>query len=180
MTVSLVGASFVESGSPLVAQLRAQLGDVFTYGVRGAKIGPAVDAWMSAHPSGSMTDALVFEMGGNGPPTSEQVREAHRRLATRARSVRWVLPPEWPVQGRTKANRDAARVAILGAGVPVVRHAFAPRSSELARDGQHLTPDGYRRFASAVVEALPKGSGIAPAIVLVSILAAGVAAAVLA
>jgi hypothetical protein len=149
--MNVVGASFVEPSSPLVTQLRNELGDVTTFGVRGATVARWLSSFVSAVPPQSNAPCLVFEMGGNGAPTASQVRNAHAVLRNHATDVRWVLPPEWPVAGDTKARRDATRAAILAAHVPVVRHGWKPLPGDLAGDAQHLRPVAYRAFASAVV-----------------------------
>jgi lysophospholipase L1-like esterase len=150
MTTRVVGASFVEPGSPLVAELGVKLGSVVTHGVRGSTVAKWLEAFKKAVPVGTRDPLLVFEMGGNGVTSSDAVKRAHAELVTRARDVRWVLPPEWPIAGTVKTNRDAARAAILAANVPTIRHGWQPSRSDLSGDGQHLTPAGYRKFADAV------------------------------
>lgn len=174
MKVVLVGASFVEAGSPLVValevQLSAELGEpveVVGLGVRGARLPRwLAEARRNRDELASSTLIGVVELGGNGVPGPNEVRAAHNELEEMGPVV-WVDPPVWP-SGTIRTAREATHEAIVDAGVPRVRTRRVVSSSDLAPDGAHLTRTGYRRFAEAIAPAMARrlkgGFGIVAAV----------------
>lgn len=162
VTVAVVGASFVEPGSPLVASLGALLRDAHGREVRVVGLGlrgRSLSGWLSGLEADraaldvlrAASLVLAFELGGNGVPAAADVVAADRRLrALAAAPVLWVDPPEWPVPGRTATRRDAARAELATSGVDRIRHGYVPAVADVAPDGAHLVRRGYQRFAAAV------------------------------
>lgn len=160
MTDLAVGASWASSSSPLVRALERATGRA----VRGVGLsGAALRTWAAgtAAPEAGQV-VYVFEMGGNTQHARvEDVRAVHRKLISRGAHVAWVLPPAWPATHSARAatvatRREAMRVAILAAGVPVIRHGWRATEADL-RDYAHLTTDGYARFVQAIVNS--RGGG---------------------
>lgn len=193
VSIAVVGASFAEPGSPLVATLSALLRDAHGRPVDAVGLGlrgRALGGWLSGlEADRAALDALraadlvlVLELGGNGVAGPEQIAAAHARLrALAAAPVLWAEPPEWPIPNATARRRSAARAALVDSGADRVRHGYVPSVSEVAGDGAHLTREGYRRFAASlapfVSRRLRRTGSIPPVAVglLFAALAAGLA-----
>lgn len=154
MFVVVVGASFAEPGSPLVAGLEAELGadvEVVGVGVRGAPLTRWLPRTLAEH-GRTLAEAdavVVVELGGNGVPDPADVDDAHRELRAFGAPVVWLDPPRWPSSSPAAPRRAQTAAALARAGVPVARSGWAPAETQLAGDRAHLTPGGYRAMARA-------------------------------
>lgn len=190
LVVALVGASFVEPGSPMVDALGALLRDAHGREVRVVglgKRGRSLAAWLSAV-EGSRADlevlrssalVLVAEFGGNGIASADAIGAADRRLRQLSGGpVLWMEPPRpWPGSERVAAGREGAARELVASGVPRVRHLYAPARSHVAPDGAHLTREGFRALAGAVAPFASRrlrgtGGGWVPLVVALGVVVA--------
>lgn len=156
-SIVVAGASWVEPRSALVRALAAAMpgASVKAAGVRGATIRRWLPAMEAENLRGRVV--LVVEMGGNGAPTREQVLAADASLRQQgAHDVIWALPPVWPVEGRTKEKRSAARQAIRAARVRAIEGAQLV-ATDVSADGVHLHRDAYERFGASLAAGLQSG-----------------------
>lgn len=178
MTVALVGASFVEPSSPLVAALDAALPDgAEGFGVRGAPLA----RWAARVLEPDMRRRLaasslvvVLELGGNGVPDPATVQRVHDELESQTGvRVVWVAPPRWPAGTAAADARARTLAALERAGVPLLRSGWVPSDAQVSRDGVHLTTAGYRALANALAPSIKAVLGAAvppwapPAVALV-------------
>jgi hypothetical protein len=148
--VIVAGASWAEQGSALVGAIAEAMPayEVTAAGVRGATIGRWYrDVMQRDDLRGALV--LVVEMGGNGIPATQLVRDAQRGLESKGARVAWALPPVWPVAGTIGTRRAAAKRSILAARVPTVA-TVAIGAADVGRDGVHLTRGGYRSIGLAI------------------------------
>ena len=156
----IAGASYAEPGSPLVAAIAAALPGftVTAAGLRGRSLGRWLPEF-SARADLRGADVLIVELGGNGVASVADIHDAEATIrALGARSVRWTLPPTWPVSGTIARRRAEARANIEAANVTTVRGG-AIEASDVAGDGAHLTRSGYASWGHTLGEAWRRAGG---------------------
>lgn len=165
--ITIVGASWVEPGSPLVrafTETLTEVEDVKTAGVRGA----VIRGWLEAAEAETLTGrvVVVVEMGGNGAPTSAQVLAANATLVEKgASTVLWATPPVWPIEGETKDRRAATAAAITEAGVTQIAGAVLT-PADVGGTDIHPRRSAYERFGVALAESTRATGAIAPGRIL--------------
>lgn len=166
MDVVAIGGSLVEPGAPLVVAIADLAGDDVAVTARGRR-GWSLADWLS-HPDDLVAavagaDAVVVvEWGGNGVPSSSDVRTFQSAIGERGRRrVVWVDPPAWPSGTRVSEARRATLARISTNAVDRIGRHVRLEAGDLQPDGVHLTFAGAGRWRDQVRESLfARGAGL--------------------
>lgn len=146
--IEVFGASYATSQAMKAALASAANTAVTLHGIGGVPI----TQWAAQLPApGSMAGKVivVLELGGNGIPSAEAVRDADRALwASGASLVLWCVFTGWPDAALRAKREETGRIVRANARVSAVLP--TPRLDVLTSDHVHLTPDGYRTLGTLI------------------------------
>ncbi len=149
------------------APLVAHLGSRFSMNAKvGRQAGEFVDIARKLKAHGHHPDALIIQMGNNGPLYSDEMRAL--RQATSGVGELFLVNDRAPVSWESESNNALAEAAADWPNTTLIDwHSAAGSRDGLMWDGIHLTPAGagvYARLVAATVQAAMRRAGTTPAL----------------